>query len=144
MFSTLRNVIASTVFLLCVGLASACGSTPALGDVSSVDESEIIGSWRGEDGGAAVLVLEKGGRFSANSLNTSHTGGAGVEVISKELIKGKGEWSLDDYADEWVVNLRFESGGTATLRVATRKRELVLWAYVGDGESSIIRRPESG
>ncbi|WP_406099718.1 hypothetical protein [Streptomyces sp. NBC_01013] len=109
--------------------------------MGSVKRSELIGTWRGKAG--AVLVLGSDGKFEASSLNTSYTGGAGVEVISKEVIKGKGEWVFGDYGDGWMVDLSFTSGGSASLLAASLKGEKILWAWVRDGEQFILRRSES-
>lgn len=133
-----RISIWSVIVFAFAVLVSACGAPPALEDVGSVKRSELIGTWRGE--GGAVLVLGDDGKFGANSLNTSYVDGAGVEVISKEVIKGKGDWVFGDYGSGWMVDLSFKLGGGVSLRVASLEGSKILWAWVGDGEQYILRK----
>ncbi|MFF5334315.1 hypothetical protein [Streptomyces sp. NPDC013181] len=135
----LRRLVVSVISaLLFVVATSACATSPHLDDVDSVKESDLLGAWKGV--GGSVLILKSGNKFEAHSLKTSYTAGAGVHVESEEVVSGAGEWAFGHYSKDWMVDLWFEPGGSATLYVASDDGEKVIWAWVGDGEPFVMRR----
>ncbi|MCG7523267.1 hypothetical protein MHW47_02200 [Streptomyces sp. OfavH-34-F] len=124
--------------LMFVVATSACGTSSHLDEVSDVTQADLVGTWRGAD--ESLLILKGGERFEARSLKTSYTAGAGVHVESKEVVSGTGKWAFGHYTKDWVINLWFESSGSATLFIASADGEKVIWAWVGDGDSFILKK----
>lgn len=129
------SVLSVLMFVVAI---SACGASSNLDEVSDVGEADLVGTWSGPHG--SVLVLKSGKRFEAHSLRTSYTAGAGVHVESKEVVSGTGKWAFGRYTKDWVINLWFESSGSATLYIASVDGEKVIWAWVGDGDSFILKK----
>ncbi|MGW3829188.1 hypothetical protein ACWEAF_45210 [Streptomyces sp. NPDC005071] len=135
----IRQLISkSTLALLVVMAIAGCGNR--LEEVRGVTKGELSGVWQGENGSSAAL---KGNmKFTAKHLNTDYEEGPGVKVIAEEVVEGTGEWFSGDYSSGTIVRLRFSHGGGATLTAASLNGETVLWAWVGDGDASILRKKD--
>ncbi|MGY4905778.1 hypothetical protein [Streptomyces sp. 900116325] len=103
-------------------------------------KSELSGVWQSENGSS--LTLKKDMRFTAKHLNSSYVEGRGVKVIAKEVVEGTGEWFSGDYSSGTTVTLYFSHGGNVTLTAASLDGDTVLWAWVGDGDTSILRKKD--
>ncbi|MEV6164319.1 hypothetical protein AB0L71_20745 [Streptomyces sp. NPDC052052] len=102
---------------------------------------ELVGHWESRSGSS--LVLRADGQFSAKPLHTDYVEGAGIKVVSEETVEGVGKWTLADYGAGHEVDLRFTGGGSVTLWVASLDGVKVMWAWVGDGESSVLKKQDS-
>lgn len=132
------RVKATVVAFLAVGLLAGCGRSE-LGE-RDVTRTEIVGKWRGVDGG--LLELDDAGRFTAEGLNIEAQPGAGVETTQRGLSSGEGEWFLEDNSHGPELFLSFTGGGAVNLYPADKKGELVLWGSLpdGDGAESVLTR----
>ncbi|MFF2408323.1 hypothetical protein [Streptomyces sp. NPDC058092] len=122
--------------------AMGCGENQGeLKKASRVVDGDLFGHWESRSGSS--LVLRADGKFSAKSLHTDYVEGAGIKVVSEETVEGAGAWTLGDYGAGPEVDLRFVGGGSVTLRVATLDGDKVIWAWVGDGDQSVLEKQDS-
>ncbi|MFJ6013266.1 hypothetical protein [Streptomyces sp. NPDC092952] len=115
-----------------------CGSQSRLGKAKHVVEGDLSGRWTSRSGSS--LVLGADGKFSAESLNSSYTKGAGIKVVAEETVEGSGSWTFGDYGAGPKVDLRFTGGGVLTLYVAALDGDTVMWAWVDDGGQSVLEK----
>ncbi|MFC8239251.1 hypothetical protein [Streptomyces sp. NPDC057284] len=135
----IRQLVSKCVLTLLVALVVAgCGASNHLEEVRGVTKGELSGVWQGENGSS--LTLKNNMEFTAKRLNTDYEEGLGVKVLAEEVVEGTGKWFSGDYSSGTIVRLRFSHGGGATLTAASLNGETVIWAWVGDGEASILRK----
>ncbi|MFJ9547613.1 hypothetical protein [Streptomyces erythrochromogenes] len=104
-------------------------------------KEQLVGTWRDDIGGS--LVLRDNGTFVAEKLNTSFQGGGGIKVLGEELIEGNGNWTFGDYGSGPEIDVNFTGGGNTTLEVVEKDKANVLSAWVGDGDSALLRKVPS-
>ncbi|MFF2012462.1 hypothetical protein ACFVWY_25730 [Streptomyces sp. NPDC058195] len=126
------------LFLLVPLSVVGCGTPSRLEKAMHVVDSDLSGHWTSRSGSS--LVLRADGKFSAESLNSSYTKGAGIKVVAEETVEGSGSWTFGDYGAGPEVDLDFSGGGGLTLRVAALDGDTVMWAWVGDGDQSVLEK----